>query len=60
MNGKAYTLKSKVHGLQLDCILAPWHRDTPPTHQDFQDKYGILFYAPFHKDEEIVELIERP
>lgn len=43
----------------LDWILL-WHReDLTPTHEDFQTKYGELFYAPFHKDEEIVELVEK-
>jgi hypothetical protein len=37
-----------------------WNCNTPPTHEDFQIKYGDMYYAPFHKNEEIVELIEGP
>jgi hypothetical protein len=60
MNNKAYTLKDKSYGLRLDWIIAPWRSDTPPTHEDFQNKYGDAYYPPFHKDEEIVELCENP
>lgn len=58
MKAKAYTLKSKTHGLQLGWILV-WGGSVPPTHADFQTQYGDEYYAPFHKDEEIVELVEK-
>ena len=57
---RAWTLKSKIYGLLLDLIIV-WDAECrKPTHDDFQTKYGDFYYAPVHKDEEIVELFEKP
>jgi hypothetical protein len=56
---RAWTLKSKIYGLLLDWIIVQDSECRVPTHEDFKTKYGELYYAPFHKDEEIVELVEK-
>lgn len=56
---RIFTLKNKRGILLLDWIVL-WHReDVPPTYKDFQDKYGDMYYTLFHKNEKIVELVEK-
>ena len=37
-----------------------WRREEPPTLQDFKLKYQDLLYEPWHEEDLIVELIEKP
>ena len=56
---KIYTLKNEQFGLMSDWTVVRPVEAPVPTLYDFKIKYGEMFYEPWHKDEKVVELVEK-